>query len=245
MIITIDGSMTAGKRIIAERLADRYNLTVINTGTTIRAMALLAIEQHLVDTDETNVTTIPVDFSEKIVELYESMPQKLRIIKPRDGERMARIMVGERDMRGELFAYRKQKAIENLSAMIAASPLIRGKLYGLWRDAVREFGGAVVIGRKTGIDLFPQAPIKLYLFANPDASAAYRVTHDPTATLHQASEERYVRERDTQDQVNGLLDRPKDAMIFDTSDYIGGDGKGISRLESLIVSRIGERYDIR
>ncbi len=244
LIITIDGSTTAGKRMVAERLAERYNLTVFNTGSTIRAMALLAIENKLVGTDETNVTTIPVDFSDRIVELYDRMPNTMKITKPREGERTARVMVGERDMRGELLTYSKQKAIENLSAIIAASPVIRWKLYQLWRSAVKELGGVVVIGRKTGVDLFPNAPIKLYLFASPKASAAYRVIHDPTATMHQSSEERYIRERDFTDQYHGLQDRPVGAFAIDTSEFIGGDGKGISELESRIVAHIESRYEI-
>lgn len=246
LIITIDGSTTAGKRILGEHLAERYNLNVLNTGTTIRAMALLAIENNLVKTNETNVTTIPVDFGDRIVDLYDRMPEKLTITKPREGERTARVMVGSRDMRGELLAYQKQKAIENLSAVIAASPVIRWKLYQLWRSAAKELGGVVVIGRKTGIDLFPNAPVKLYFFASPEASAAYRVTHDPTATMHQTTEELYIRERDGQDQTNGLLDRPAGAIVIDTSPYISrGDGKGLAELEAQITKRIDSRFEIK
>lgn len=245
LVVTIDGSTTAGKRVVAERLAQRYGLTVLNTGTSIRAMALLAIENKLVDTDDTNVINIPVDFSERIVNLYDTMPQRLMIVKPREGEQTARMMVGERELRGELLTYGKQKAIENLSAIIAASPLIRQRLYELWRHAVRDFGGTVVIGRKTGIDLFPEAPIKLYLFASPQASSVYRVTHDPTATMHRSTEELYVRERDGQDQINGLLDRPTDALVIDTSQYISRDGKGMAELESRIVEQIDRRFEIK
>jgi len=246
LIVTIDGSTTAGKRVIGEHLADRYDLSVLNTGTSVRAMALLAIENKLVKTNDTNVTTIPVDFSDRIVELYDNMPEKLTITKPREGERTARVMVGERDMRGELLTYQKQKAIENLSAIIAASPVIRWKLYQLWRKAANELGGVVVIGRKTGIDLFPNAPIKLYFYASPEASAAYRVTHDPTATMHQTTEELYIRERDGQDQVNGLLDRPTGAIVVDTSQFISrGDGKGMAELELQLARRIDSQFEIK
>lgn len=245
-IFTLDGSTTAGKRVVAERLADRYDLTVFNTGTTIRAMALLAIENGIIRTDDTNITTVPVDFAEKIIHMYDTMPEKLRIDKPRDGERTARVMVGERDMRGELLLYRKQKAIDNLSAVIASSPLIRDRLYGLWREAVDKLGGVVVVGRKTGIDLFPHAPVKLYLFASPQASAVYRVTHDPTSLMHQNTEERYVRERDGQDRQSGLLDRPEDAFSVDTSMYIShGDGKSMGELENLIARHIDSKVVIR
>lgn len=246
VIFTLDGSTTAGKRVAAERLADRYGITMFNTGTTIRTMALLAIENGVVKTDDTNITTVPVDFAEQIIRMYDTMPDKLRIEKPRDGERTARVMVGDRDMRGELLAYRKQKAIDNLSAVIASSPLIRDRLYGLWRDAVDTLGGVIVVGRKTGIDLFPHAQVKLYLFASPQASAVYRVTHDPTSLMHQSTEERYVRERDGLDRENGLLDRPADAFSVDTSMYIShGDGKNMTELENLIARYIDSKVAIR
>ncbi len=246
VIFTLDGSTTAGKRVVAERLAERYDLTVFNTGTTIRAIALLAIENGIIQTDDTNITTVPVDFAEKIIHMYDSMPDKLRIEKPRDGERTARVMVGERDMRGDLLLYRKQKAIDNLSAVIASSPLIRERLYGLWRNAVDTLGGVIVVGRKTGIDLFPDAPVKLYLFASPQASAVYRVTHDPTSLMHQNTEERYVRERDGQDRESGLLDISPDAFSVDTSMYISrGDGKSMAELELLIARHIDTNVRIR
>lgn len=244
MIMTMDGSTTAGKRVIAEKLADRYNLTILNTGTTIRALSLLAIEHKLVKTDETNVTTIPVDFGDRIVELYEQMPEKLRIDKPQEGSHTAQIMVGNRDLLGELLTYPKQKAIENLSSVIAASPVIRWKLYQWWRTAVKDLGGTIVIGRKTGLDLFPGAKVKLYLYASPEASAQYRVTHDPMAHKGLVSEELYIRERDGWDKENGLLDRPAGALVLDTSPYIK-DLAGLTALEEKIAAHIDQRYVIR
>lgn len=245
LVITVDGSTTAGKRVAAERLAERYDLTVFNTGTTIRALALLAIENNIVGTDQTNITTIPVDFAERMIDFYNTMPRKLVIRKPREGEHTARITVGEREMRGELLAYGKQKAVDNLAGVIAASPLVRDKLYQLWRDAVSDMGGTIVIGRKTGIDLYPEARIKLYMFASPHASAAYRVTHDPTSLMHESTEELYIRERDGQDRINGLLDRPSDALAIDTSMYISGDGKDMSALEARIADYIDSRFIIK
>ncbi len=245
LIITTDGSTTAGKRLVAEHLADRYDLSVLNTGTTFRALALLAIEQNLVKTDETNVTTIPVDFIDQMVKLYDTMPGRLTIAEPRKDERIARVRVGKRDMRGEILAFRKQKAIDNLSSVLAASPEIRSRLMALWREAAEDLGGVVVIGRRTGIDLFPDAPIKLYLFASPEASAVYRVVHDPTATLHQSSEELYVRERDGKDREIGLLERAPDAIVLDTSEYITKDGPGFAALDQRIAAIIDSKFEIK
>ena len=244
MIITMDGSTTAGKRVLAERLADKYNLTIVNTGTTIRALALLAIENKIVKTDNTNVTTIPVDFAERIEEFYDQMPKKIRIEKPMEGSHTALVMVGQRNMLGELLVYPKQKAVDNLSSVIASSPAIRWKLYQLWRDAVPTLGGTIVIGRKTGVDLFPDAKVKLYLYASPEASATYRVSHDPFIEKKQMSEELYVRERDGRDKENGLQDRPTDALVVDTSAYIK-DSAGLAALEQRISKYIDGRFIIR
>lgn len=245
LVMTVDGSATAGKRLIAERLAQRYDLAVLDTGSSIRALALLAIEQRIVSTDATNIVDVPPDFIEKAMQLFDTIPYKLRIVSPREGQRMARQLVGERDMRGELLTYGKQKAIENLSAIIAASPKMREKFYALWRDAVPNLGGVVVFGRRTGVDLFPHAPVKVYLFASPEASAAYRVAHDPTSSLTIGSEAQYVREREGMEAAHGLLERPGSALVIDTSDYIVGGTQSIDRLESRIASYIDSRFVIR
>lgn len=244
LIITLDGSRIAGKKVVAEKLAKRYNLTIFNTGTTIRALALLAIENKMVRTDDTNVTTIPVDFAEKISEFYDTMPQKFRVEKPTEGSRMARIMVGDRDMQQELQTYPKPKAIDNLASMIAASPGIRWKLYQSWRETVKNLGGTIVIGRKTGLDLFPDAKIKLYLYASPEASAIYRFAHEPNARPDMTSEQLYIRERDGMDTNNGLLDRPARALALDTSNYIK-DMNGLTTLEDRIATYINARFEIR
>jgi len=141
VVITMDGSSTAGKRIVAENLADRYNLTILNTGVTVRSLALLAIENNLVETDETNIATVPADFTRRMIELYDSQRNIFHIEKPMEGSRTVRHMYGDRELLGELITYPKQKAIENLSSIIAASPELRDKMYSRWRNAVKELGG--------------------------------------------------------------------------------------------------------
>jgi len=244
MMITMDGSTTAGKRIVAERLADRYGLTIVNTGITIRTLALLAIEEGIVQTDESNVTTTPVDFGEQIAGLFDAVEKDFRLEPPMEGSHNARYMYGEREMRGELLTYPKPKALDNLSSMIAASPVVREKLYAYWRTHIPALGGTVVVGRKTGVDLFPDARIKLYLYASPEAAALYRVIHDPKASKQAESEERYIRERDASDAQYGLLDRPKGGMIIDTSRYIK-TVRGLSDLEEKIAETIDSTYTIR
>lgn len=244
VIITIDGLTGSGKWALAEALADHYDLTFLNTGISIRALALLAIEQNLVQTDETNAIDIPADFSQRVLTLYEQMPQKLTIQKPLAGSRDARFMVGDRNMLVALDAYDKRKAIENLSSIIAATPQIRERLYAQWRGAVEQFGGSVVVGRKTGDDLFPRAQLKVFLHADPEASAAYRFKRRVMANDGVSAEVSYVKRRDNHDRASGLLSAPQDALIVDTTPYLT-DRVGLGELASLVIAQFDARYAIR
>lgn len=244
LIIAIDGQTGSGKWALANMLADDYDLTFLNTGTSIRALALLSIEHGLVSTDETNVVGIPADFSDRIASLYDSLPNKLSIVAPTDGSRTAEVMVGDRNMLEALSTYNKQMAIENISSIIAATPEMRMRLYTLWRDAVEKFGGAVVVGRKTGVDLFPQANLKAFLYADPDASASYRLNRNVMATNQILTESSYVMGRDSRDRANGLLDQPDDALVIDTTHYLG-DSAGLETLANLVKFHLESKYQIQ
>ncbi len=244
LIITIDGQTGSGKWALAEALSKEYGLTLLNTGTSIRALALLAIEKGIVGTDETNVVAIPPNFSEKVIQMYDSMPTKLTIAAPKKDERVAQVLVGNRDMLGALSDYNKQMAIENLSSIIAATPEMRMRLYKLWHEATDRFGGAVIVGRKTGIDLFPQANLKVFLYADPEASASYRSAQNIMATKQVTSESSYVAHRDGRDRANGLLDQPTDALVIDTTQYLE-DKAGIESLANLVKFHLDAKYSLR
>lgn len=244
LIIAIDGQTGSGKWALANALSQEYQLPFVNTGTSIRALALLAIEHGIVSTDETNVVGIPVDFSDKIISLYDGLSEKLRIDQPKDGDLTANVYVGDRDMLEALSEYNKQMAIENISSMIAATPEMRMRLYTLWRDAVERLGGAVVVGRKTGVDLFPQAHLKAFLYADPEASASYRVNRKVMATPQIHTESSYVSGRDSRDRANGLLDQPDDALVIDTTHYIQ-DAVGLENLANIVKFHLESKYIIK
>jgi cytidylate kinase len=244
LVITIDGQTGSGKWALAMSLAKEYGLTFINTGTTIRALSLLAIEQGIVRTNETNVVGIPADFSQRIIDMYDRMPQKIQIAKPTDGDPTARVKVGDRDMLDALTAYNKQMAIENLSSIIASSPQMRERLYILWREAATELGGVVVVGRKTGVDLFPNAHLKVFLQADPGASALYRENLQIMATEHVDKETAYVQRRDIRDRASGLLDQAEKALVIDTSEYIK-DGNGLAKLTEFVRFHLDSKYILR
>jgi cytidylate kinase len=190
------------------------------------------------------VVGIPANFADRITKFYDDMGQKLTVAAPKKDTHTSQILVGERDMVEALATYNKQMAIENISSVIAATPEMRTRLYSLWRDAAERFGGIVVVGRKTGVDLFPQAQLKVFLYADPEASATYRLHRNIMATSQVYTESSYVAGRDNRDRANGLLDQPEDALVIDTTNYLQ-DKMGLDNLANLVKFHLESKYAIR
>lgn len=238
-VITIDGPTATGKQALAERLADKYNLTFLNTGVAIRGLALASVEQGLVTIGDD--VHIPEDFAEKIKALYDNIVEKPRYVKDSQGSRTARCFMGNRDMGKALADYNNQKNIETIASAIAQIAPVREKLYKVWRTAKSELGGVVVVGRKTGLDLFPDAQFKVYLYADPEVSAMYRLHLRISATTNGHEEKHYVAKRDANDSAGGLLEKSLDAMVVNTSPYLNA-AQGMDTLAGMVSSAVDARY---
>ncbi|MFN3936616.1 MAG: (d)CMP kinase [Gemmobacter sp.] len=102
------------------------------------------------------------------------------------------------------------------ASRVAAIPEVREALVEFQRLFARRPGGAVLDGRDIGTVICPEAEVKLYVTASPEARARRRwleVGGDADAVLAE------VRERDARDM--GRADAPlrpaPDALILDTS----------------------------
>jgi cytidylate kinase len=76
---------------------------------------------------------------------------------------------------------------------VSAVPAVRTRLLDLQREAIGE-GGIVVEGRDIGSVVWPQAEVKVYLSADPDARAERRAAEEGGADL--ASTQQSLLERD-------------------------------------------------
>jgi cytidylate kinase len=242
-IVAIDGPSGSGKEALAHRLADRYNLTFINTGIAVRALALLTVEKGLVEVHGDDVT-YPPNFTQLASSLYEGVHNTIKFIKnPNSADHTAFCMVDGRDVHKELIKFNNQAVIEKISSSLAPMPDIRTHLYEVWRNAKKELGGAVVVGRKTGVDLFPEAQLKLYLYADPELSALYRLQKHISAMKTANDEKGYVLNRDKNDWEHGLLERPLDALTIDVTKYLPDD-EGLDMLAKEISAEIDEKYEL-
>lgn len=187
-LIAIDGSAGTGKSTLARLLARRLSLAYLDTGATFRMLALAALESD-----------IAVDDGERLAEFCEGLQISFED---------ARAYLGTSDVTQAI----RDDHVSSAASRIAVHLEVR-EFLKLWqRDWVLSHGASVVEGRDIGSVVFPQAILKVYLWADHNVRSQRRVE----------SSSSMVRERDERDanRTAAPLTRVADAVSIDTSGLV-------------------------
>jgi cytidylate kinase len=108
------------------------------------------------------------------------------------------------------------------ASRVAAVPEVRAALIRLQQDFARRPGGAVLDGRDTGTVICPEAEVKIYVSATPEARARRR-HRELAARGERVSYDEVladIRRRDARDQGRAVapLKPASDAILLDTTD---------------------------
>lgn len=167
LVIAVDGPSGSGKSSTARGVADRLNLAYLDTGAMYRAMTWALLQRG---TDLSDPEAIARDAASVVI---RSGTDPLAPTIEVDGT----------DVAGPI---RGADVTANVS-LVAAVPEVRRMLVERQRatiDAAPD--GIVVEGRDIGSAVAPEAPVKVYLVADPSARAARRAAElgilDPDAT---------------------------------------------------------------
>lgn len=167
LVIAVDGPSGSGKSSTARGVADRLNLAYLDTGAMYRAMTWALLQRG---TDLSDPEAIARDAASVVI---RSGTDPLAPTIEVDGT----------DVAGPI---RGADVTANVS-LVAAVPEVRRMLVERQRatiDAAPD--GIVVEGRDIGSAVAPEAPVKVYLVADPAARAARRAAElgilDPDAT---------------------------------------------------------------
>jgi cytidylate kinase len=116
----------------------------------------------------------------------------------------------------------REDSAAQAASKVAVIPAVREALRELQRRFAAEPPGAVLDGRDIGTVVFPEAPIKIYVDATPEARARRR--HEELREMGLASIYSRVlqdmRERDARDRGRAVapLTLSKDALVIDSSE---------------------------
>ena len=201
-IITIDGPSGAGKSTIARLVALRLGLRYLDTGAMYRALTLhcMLAGTHLDNPKEIAEAIKSADLS---VELSLHGPM--------------RVALGDNDVTEKI---RTQEVTRNIH-YVADVMEVRNYLVEMQRK-IGEAGNLVTEGRDQGTLVFPNASLKVYMFATPEVRARRRHAELKARGTDTSYEEvlEDVSKRDYLDMGRELggLKKALDAVELDTSE---------------------------
>ena len=218
VVIAVDGPSGSGKSSTARGVAKRLGLRYLDTGAMYRAITwwLLAKDADLQDASA---------IAKRALE-----PQLELSVDPD----APRITVDGRDVD---LAIRGAAVTAAVSA-VAAVPEVRSRLVALQRELIGA-GGIVVEGRDIGTTVAPNAAVKIFLTASPEARAqrrAAQLTPTEAAAIGTVAD---LARRDHLDSTRDVspLARAQDAVVIDSSGYELDDV--IEIILDLVAERLG------
>jgi CMP/dCMP kinase len=202
-IIAIDGPAGAGKSTVARHLAHHFGLLNLETGAMYRAFALKAI---LSDEDFDDGAALQRLARDTAITLEADRASN-------------RVLLDGHDVTERI----RDSDVTQGASRVSVHPAIRTWMVDLQRDLGRS-GGVVMEGRDIGTVVFPDADVKVFLDASPEARSQRRYEQNassfsPAAESDHAVISQELRERDERDRnrANSPLRPAPDAIVIDST----------------------------
>jgi cytidylate kinase len=198
IVVAMDGPSGSGKSSTSRGVADRLGLRYLDTGAMFRAMTWFMLEQGVDLAD-------PAAIAEQagtpdIVSGTDPLDPTITV----DGTDVAEAIRGE--------------AVTASVSPVSAVPAVRARLLELQR-AIIGAGGIVVEGRDIGSVVAPDAPVKVYMTADPAARAARRALEEGGSDAAAVEASLLARDRIDSSRATAPLTMPEGAHHIDTTPY--------------------------
>lgn len=196
LVIAVDGTSGSGKSSTSRGVAERLGLRYLDTGAMFRAMTWWLLREGI---DVRDVAAVA------------AAARRPRIESGTD-PLAPTITVDGVDVSVEIRGEDVTAAVSPVSAV----PEVRARLLELQRDVIGD-GGIVVEGRDIGSVVWPQAEVKVYLSADPDARAARRAAEEGGSDLALTQESLLERDRIDSGRATAPLTMADGAVHVDST----------------------------
>ncbi len=220
--IAIDGPAGAGKSTIARKIAAELGLIYVDTGALYRA-----IGYHMINKGIGPADTVAV------VAALDGLRVSLGYA---DGEQ--RVLVNGEDISDRI----RTPQISMAASAVSAIPEVRAFLLQLQRDmAVTQ--SVIMDGRDIGTTVLPNAAVKIFLTASPEARANRRYKElcekGETVALDDVLADMIKRDYDDTHRAASPLSKAADAIEVDTSAL--DLNQSVAHMKEVILTQLKEK----
>ncbi|MCL8026056.1 (d)CMP kinase [Nocardioides sp. BSK12Z-4] len=217
MVVAVDGTSGSGKSSTCRGVAQRLGLAYLDTGAQYRAMTWWMLE-HGVDVHDADAVAARAGEPDLVSGTDPAGPT---------------ITVDGTDVSAPI----RGEAVNGAVSPVATVPAVRARLVDLQRETIAAAlggRGIVVEGRDIGSTVAPDAPVKVYLTADPSARARRRALEEGGSDA--AAVEASLRNRDQIDsgRATSPLTITDGAVQVDSTDLTLDEVIGL--VSGLVVS---------
>jgi cytidylate kinase len=217
-VVAVDGPSGVGKGTLGRTLAAQLGWHFLDSGALYRLTALATLRRRLSLEDSAPIAAL----AEKLAVRFAPSPADERIWL--DDEEVSTAI--------------RSETCGNVASKIAAMPAVRAALLQRQRD-FRQTPGLVADGRDMGSVVFPDAPVKIFLTASPEACAIrrYKQLKEKGIDVSLADLTREIAERNERDarRLIAPLEPAADAEVLDTT------GLSIAQVRERALLIVGRR----
>lgn len=203
--IAIDGFSSTGKSTLAKQLARHFNYIYVDTGAMYRAVTLYALQESFISSghfDEAGLIGHLPNVTLKFVYNTEIAHSE--------------VFLNGTNVEGAI----RTMEVSNLVSRVAALPQVREKLVEQQRHMGKD-KGIVMDGRDIGTVVFPDAELKIFMTAAPEARAQRRYDELTQNGAQVSYDEvlKNIQERDYLDsnRKDSPLQKDQDAIEIDNT----------------------------
>ena len=218
--VAIDGPAGAGKSTLARRLAAELGYIYVDTGAMFRTIGLYALRAGKDPKDNEAGNALLPEISLKFAFI--------------GGEQ--HIYLNGEDVSTAI----RTEEVGMAASAVGATPEVRAFLLGMQRDMAKT-QDVLMDGRDIGTVVLPDATVKIFLTASPEARATRRWKEYQQKGVEVSYEEVLadVRQRDYQDthRAAAPLRQADDAQLLDTSEM--NFEQSLEAMKKMIVEKVG------
>lgn len=220
VIVAIDGPSGTGKSSTSKAVAAQLGLSYLDTGAQYRAITWWMVTNG-VDIDDPAAVAAVADKADLVSGTDPDNPT---------------IAVDGTDVAGPI---RTQEVTSRVSA-VSAVPEVRARITELQRSIARSAErGIVVEGRDIGTTVLPDADLKIFLTASPEARAARRSGELKGADVNATREALIKRDAADSSRKASPLAKADDAVEVDTTELT------LPQVIECVVTLVGEKRAAR